>query len=175
MGTRRTATPTVVTQRAMTVLHQRADTHNSLGDSGTPTRSGRRGGSLIWRTARRPASRNGRGRRSTPYTKRPNARLQRSGSRRATRSPRSAPPRNEMPPRRLCPCRASLAGRRNMPLTAPGHPQPIALPASPPADLPSGPDPRPRGQLLQARETRAPVSLITRQPANDRLWRAGMR
>ena len=113
-----------------------------------------------------------RGRGSTPYTKRPNARPQRSGSRRATRSPRSAPPRNGMPPQRSCPCRASLAGRRNIPLTAPCHPQPIALPASPPADLPSGPDPRPRGPLPQAREARAPASLIgPRSRASDRLWR----
>ena len=135
MGTRRTATRRVLTQRTMTVLHKRADTHNSLGDSGTRTRFGRRGGSLTWLTARRQASRNGRGRRSTPYTKRPNARLQRSGSRRATRSLRSAPPRNEMPPRRSSRWQASLAGRK-MSLTAPCHPH-AALPAAT-ADLPSG-------------------------------------
>jgi hypothetical protein len=149
MGTRRTATRRVVTQRPMTVLHKRADTHNSLGDSGTRTRSGRRGGSLTWLTARRPALRNGRGRRSTPYTKRPNARLQRSGSRRAIRSPRSAPPRNAMPPRRSSRWQASLAGRK-MSLTAPYHPH-AALPAAT-ADLPSGPTSRPGRQVPQARE-----------------------
>jgi len=132
----------------MTVLHKRADTHNSLGDSGTRTRSGRRGGSLTWRTARRPASRNGRGRRSTPYTRRPNARLQRSGSRRATRSPRSAPRRNAMPPRRSSRWQASLAGRK-MPLPAPCHPH--AAPPAATADLPPGPASR-LGQVPQARE-----------------------
>jgi len=112
----------------MTVLHKRADTHNSLGDSGTQTRCGRRGGSWTWLTARRPASRNGRGRRSTPYTRRPNARRQRSGSRRPTRSPRSAPPPNETPPRRSSRWQASPAGRRKMSRTAPCHPH-AALPA----------------------------------------------
>jgi hypothetical protein len=146
MGTRRTATRRVLTQRTMTVLHKRADTHNSLGDSGTRTRSGRRGGSLTWLTARLRALRNGRGRRSTPYTKRPNARLQRSGSRRATRSLRSAPPRNAMPPRRSSRWQASLAGRK-MSLTAPCHPH--ALPAAT-ADLPSGP--ASGRQVPQARE-----------------------
>jgi hypothetical protein len=130
----------------MTGIRQRPDTHESPGDLGTPTRSGRRGGSLTWLTARKPASRNGRGRGSTPYTKGPNARPQRSGSRRATRSPRSAPPRNAMPPRRSCPSQASLAGRRNMPLTAPRRPQPTTSRAAP-ADPPSGPPPRPGRQV----------------------------
>jgi hypothetical protein len=139
---------TVLHPRPDTPIRQRADTHNSRGDSGTRTRSGRRGGSLTWRTARRPASRNGRGRRSTPYTRRPNARLQRSGSRRVTRSPRSAPPRNAMPPRRSSRWQASLAGRK-MPLPAPCHPH--AAPPAATADLPPGPASR-LGQVPQARE-----------------------
>jgi hypothetical protein len=55
-----------------------------------------------------------------------------------------------MPPRQSSPCQASLAGRREMSLTAPCHPH-AALPAAT-ADLPSGPASRPGRQVPQARE-----------------------